>query len=237
VSFTVAPSLSYPTNAAQNVDTTQPFALSADPGATSYRLSIGLNKGANDPFDSGSTINTPANVPGLPAARAWWARTTTSYGTTTATLDISFTAAVRTTTLAAPSGGEYFDPQLPFTWNAVSGASGYWLWVGTSRGASDLVNSSQLSGTSYVPQGLPAERTLYARLRAITNGIFAPCDVAFTAAPTLSYPTNSARNVDTTQPFTRSGDPTATSYPLTIGSSQGYWTPRLSAAWGVSGAC
>src|SRR3954466_3354739 len=132
-------------------------------------------------------------------------------------------AAQTNATLTAPTNGQqFFAPAKPFTWNAVSGATGYWLWVGTSPGANDVVNSKMLSGTSYVAKGLPTGRTLYARLWTYRNTQGASAaDVAFTASSALTAPTAGAQFVDTTKPFTWTGDPAALSYRLTIGAAQG----------------
>src|SRR5207237_7850778 len=58
------------------------------------------------------------------------------------------------------NGAQNLDPGKPFAWNAVSGADGYWLWVGTAPGANDLVNSGQLTATTYLAKNLPPGKTL-----------------------------------------------------------------------------
>jgi hypothetical protein len=223
VAFTAAPSLTFPANGAQNADTSKPFTWQADPQATSYRLSVGTSPGASDLVDSGQLVGTSYTIPGVPAGRTLYARLTTYYGLSTATSDTTFSAKVRTAQLTFPtSGGLHLDPGAAFTWNQVGAADGYWLWVGTTPGSSDLVNSGQISGSSYKPSGLPTGKTLYARLWTLNNGFWGDAsEVSFSLAPRLTNPTDGAQDVDTRQPFTWSSDSTATSYRLTVGTAQG----------------
>ncbi len=226
VSFSVAPSLTYPANGATEVDTTKPFTWTADTQATSYRLTIGTSQGASDLVDSGQTSNTSYAVPGLPAGKLLWARLTTQYGANSSTTDSNFTAQVRTAQLTYPiSGSQNVDTSKPLTWNAVSGADSYWLWIGTSPGANDLVDSGPITGTSYLAKNLPAGKTLYARLWTTNNGLQAhPDDVSFTAlvgATTITSPANGATYFDTLKPITWNPVPGADSYWLWVGSSKG----------------
>src|SRR4051794_31890333 len=67
--------------------------------------------------------------------------------------------AAQPATLSYPTNGaQLVDANKPFTWNSVQSASGYWLWVGTSPGANDLVNSKTLTTTSYLARNLPPGR-------------------------------------------------------------------------------
>jgi hypothetical protein len=223
VAFTAAPGLSFPTNGAQYIDSSRPFTWNGDPAAISYRLKIGTTQGASDLADSGLTSATSYAPPGLPANRTLWARLTTQYAATTVTSDVSFTAAVRTATISAPSSGASgVDPVRPITWSQPGGADAYWLWLGTSPGASDVASSKQIPDTSYVAAGQPPGRTLYARLWTLSGNLWASApDVTYTATSGLSFPANAAVNVDTSRPFTWPSDPSATSYRLTVGTSAG----------------
>jgi hypothetical protein len=224
VAFTAAPALTYPRKGAWDVDTTQPFTWGSDFQAASYRLTIGTTQGASDLFDSGNTVATSASVPGLPAGRTLWARLTTGYPDGhTATNDIWFTAAARAATLTNPlDGAQYVDPTQPLTWDPVSPADGYWVWIGTSPGANDVVNSGKLTKTSYLPKSLPAGKKLYARLWTINNAVFAHrADVAFAATAAFTNPLDGAKWVDTTKDFTWGGDPRASSYRVSIGTTRG----------------
>src|SRR5579884_1478780 len=59
---------------------------------------------------------------------------------------ITFTAAaVQTAVFTYPVAGQQnVSTAQPFSWTAVSGALGYYLYVGTSAGAKDLVNTGEI---------------------------------------------------------------------------------------------
>src|SRR5436305_699848 len=59
----------------------------------------------------------------------------------------------------------------PFTWSAVANAQSYYLYVGTTAGAKDVVDSLELQDTSFSVWSLPIGRTLYARLWTQVNGV------------------------------------------------------------------
>src|ERR1700692_1780324 len=100
--------------------------------------------------------------------------------------------------LTAPTNGSVVSPvpSVQFTWNAVSNAVTYVLWVGTSAGAYDVayVNTTALSTAV---KGAPAT-TFYARLwtEVGTSWSYAP-DVTFSsqAVAYITSPSSGATNV------------------------------------------
>jgi hypothetical protein len=75
-------------------------------------------------------------------------------------------------TITSPTPGSTLTgASTTFTWNAgPAGTTGYYLWVGTSLGAADLVNIGPLSGTS-ATVNLPTNgATVYVRLWTVING-------------------------------------------------------------------
>src|SRR5204863_5678398 len=112
-----------------------------------------------------------------------------------------------------------------FTWTSVSGAQAYYLYVGTSVGARDLVNTGESQQTSYrVPATLPAGTTLYARLWTKIAGTWRYVDTTFSAAPTIAYftyPASDTPTVNPTLPLTWTAVPAAQAYYLYVGSTLG----------------
>jgi len=117
--------------------------------------------------------------------------TTTAFGTTYAyTVTLAWTGSLGGTpsgyaapcevvipaasmaTITSPTPGSTLTgASTTFTWNAgPAGTTGYYLWVGTSLGAADLVNIGPLSGTS-ATVNLPTNgATVYVRLWTVING-------------------------------------------------------------------
>src|SRR5581483_1155537 len=115
----------------------------------------------------------------------------------------------------------------PFQWNPVAGATGYYLYVGTSSGAEDLVNSGTTQSTTWNVPALPTGRTLYARIWVQTaNGynLAQTTDITFTAATrpaTLTSPVNGQQNVAPTPLFQWTPMPSAAAYYLYVGTAPG----------------
>ena len=79
------------------------------------------------------------------------------------------------------NGATGVDTSKPIEWTALPDAQAFYLYIGTSRGATDLVNSGELHGTSYQANGLPAGQLLYARLWTEKGSIWRYTDITFTA--------------------------------------------------------
>ena len=91
------------------------------------------------------------------------------------------------TTLTSPTQGTTFaGPSETFTWALASGASGYFLHLGTTGvGSDNLLNSAEYSSTatSVTVNGLPVNgETIYARLFTDFNGTHLYKDYTFTAS-------------------------------------------------------
>ncbi|MGB7266393.1 MAG: S53 family peptidase, partial [Terracidiphilus sp.] len=74
-------------------------------------------------------------------------------------------------TITSPSPGSTLtSASTTFTWSAATGATGYYLWVGTSPGTANLINMGPLSATS-VTVNLPTSgAAIYVRLWTFLNG-------------------------------------------------------------------
>ena len=92
-------------------------------------------------------------------------------------------------------------------WTSVANAQAYYLYVGSSLGAKDLLNSGELSGTSYVAFNLPLGQLLYARLWTKVAGGWGYVDITFTASSaqvvtaTVISPSNGAIGVGPTDTY------------------------------------
>src|SRR5690242_10210766 len=83
-------------------------------------------------------------------------------------------------TLTAPTAGQAWQG-LTFQWTPIEGADCYYLYVGTSVGGRDVVNTGELLVTSKTVSSLPIGVALYARLWTKHGGIWRYQDSTFTA--------------------------------------------------------
>src|SRR3954451_17419362 len=70
------------------------------------------------------------------------------------------------------NGAQNVDTSKAFAWTAVSGVQTYYLYVGTSQGAKDLVDTGGILSTSYAVPPLPTGQTLWARICTQKNGVW-----------------------------------------------------------------
>jgi hypothetical protein len=132
------------------------------------------------------------------------------------------------TLIQPPAGAVAVDQSAPITWSRVANARAYYLYIGSTPGAKDLLDSGELHVTSFsLPdhaEPLPAGKTIYLTLWTDVGGTWAHDDSTFTAAPTAPvfiYPVDGAVGVSTSQPFRWTPPPHARKHTLRIGTSPG----------------
>ncbi|MCP4088184.1 MAG: rhodanese-like domain-containing protein [Gammaproteobacteria bacterium] len=142
-------------------------------GADGYWLWVGTSAGDYDVYSGNLGTNTSVSVSDLPNGggtlyvRLWskvdgiWIYNT----------DCTYTTTVLAAIQSPGSGSVLGSTTVTFSWNNT-GASGYWLWIGTSQGDYDVYSSGDLgTSTSTVASGLPdSGETLYARLWSKMGG-------------------------------------------------------------------
>jgi kumamolisin len=143
-------------------------------GTTGYYLWIGTSLGTANLVNIGPLSGTSATVT-LPTTgatiyvRLW----TVVNGTTFLSNDYTYAEVTQSAAaMASPANGSTLtSASTTFTWNAgPAGTTGYYLWVGTSLGAADLVNIGPLSGTSATVTLPTTGATIYVRLWTVVNG-------------------------------------------------------------------
>src|SRR6185436_10076405 len=103
-------------------------------------------------------------------------------------------------------------------------AQAYVLWVGTSLGANNVVNTPELSQTSYQPSSVPGNLTLYARMWTKVGGVWRFVDSTFTTTSltaSLTSPANGAVNVNQSPLFQWTSVLNAQAYVLWVGTTAG----------------
>jgi hypothetical protein len=97
------------------------------------------------------------------------------------------------------------------------------VYVGTTIGAADLVNTGQIFQTSYAAPKLLVGQLLYARLWTEVGNVWRYADSTFTPAPIarLLAPLDGATNVDVSVPLQWTAVPGAQAYELYVGTAVG----------------
>jgi hypothetical protein len=170
------------------------------------------------------------SVPPLPVGQTLYARLYTKLnGNWNTHTDLSFTTAYSAAALTYPNPrytGPNVDVSQPFAWTAVPGSSGYALWIGTSPGASDVLQTGLLSQNSFSNSALPVGGQLWARVWTLSSGTWVyGADVQFTPGAMITAPAQQSVSVDPTQPVTWAPGAVLNgnqpSYELMVGSHPG----------------
>src|SRR5207245_111092 len=168
-----------------NADLSQPIQWTSVANAQAYYLYVGTTLGAKDLVDTGETLQTSYLAAHLPAGQTVYARMWTKVGGVWRYTDSRFSAAPLPAVLPYPlNGARNVDTSHAFSWTTVSGARAYYLYVGTSLGAKDVLDSGEMQQSSFVFYwNLPTDRPLYARIwTKMSDSTWRFNDISFTAA-------------------------------------------------------
>ena len=171
--------LTVPTSASSNVPVSAYLEWTAANGADGYRLSVGTSPGGTNIVNNlnigggNSTVyDFPSNLPYNTLIHV----TITPYnsvGSATGCARTSFTTEAApvvvvpvpscTTVTSPANGGTNISTSANITWSSVTGATGYYVTIGTTASGSELVNNANVTGTtSYNPSSdFPAGTTIY----------------------------------------------------------------------------
>jgi hypothetical protein len=198
-------------------------------GATDYEFFVGsTGPGSYNLYYSGNTLATSATVGGLPAnGETIYARLFTKFGGVTEYSDYVYTAVPQApAVLSSPTPGTTLpSSSVTFTWNAVTGATDYELFIGnTGPGSYNLFYSGNTTATSLLAGGLPTNGgTLNVRLYTKFGGTLEYSDYIFTAVSQppamLTAPTNGSTLPGSSVTFTWNAATGATDYELFVGST------------------
>jgi hypothetical protein len=171
-------------------------------------------------FVPGSALQSGAN-----SVTATFTGSGTYPASTSSIVTVTVTAgsnAPATLTSPAPSS-TLTGPNVTFAWTSETGATEYYLWLGsTGVGSSNLKNLGITSGTSVAATGLPTNGgTIYARLWTSYNGMKVYNDYTYTAttqaALTSPLPSSTLKGPNLTFSWTAAAG--ATEYYFWLGST------------------
>lgn len=212
-----------PIDGTLDFDPAQSIQWTAQSGALAYYLYVGSSPGLKDIVDSRETLATEFAASALPQGRVLYARIHTKYSDGWVRSDASFTVRPVAVFTSPRSNGSVISPETRFEWTAIEGAQAYYLYVGTSPGEKDLVNTGELQETSYSVANLPIDRTVYARLHTKFGGVWRSVDLALNVLPvaTFSSPVAGAQDVDPRATISWRAVQGAQAYYLYVGTQPG----------------
>ena len=228
------PSVSAPASSATGTSLTPTFTWTAVPNVTGYRISIGTTAGGSDilnNLDLGNVTTYVYNT--LLNYNTKYYYTINSYNatlTSTGCTERNFTTISFCPAVSAPASSATGTSLTPtFTWAAVQGATGYRLSVGTTPGATDIVNNFDLGNVVtyvYNNAALGYNTKYYYTINAYNGtGASTGCTernfTTKTFCPSVTLPAAAATGVSVTPTFTWTANTDATGYKISIGTTAG----------------
>jgi serine protease len=220
------------------------FSWSAGVGVSEYHLYLGSTPGGYDLYDGPQGTGVSRTVSGLPYDGrsihvTLWSKidgyfTARKYVYSTADGRAAMTAPIQGATLAGST--------TTFVWNAGSGVTEYYLYVGSVPGGYDVYEGSQGLNLSKTLTGLPIDgRTIYVRLWSKIGGSYRIRDYTYVGATLASAhaaivtPTPGTTLTSSSVTFTWSAGVGVTEYYLYVGSTPaGYDLYNASQGTGLS---
>ncbi len=169
--------------------TTQTFAWNTGTSATAYWLYVGTSSGSSNLYNSNSlpTSVLSKTVSTLPSnGSTVYVRLWTQLNGAWQYTDYTFTAYknLKAQMISPAPNSRFTSTSVTFNWSAGSGATNYWLYVGSTLGGSEYYNSNSLSSSvlSRSVTNLPSTgRQLYVRLWTYVNGGWQYNDYSYTS--------------------------------------------------------
>jgi Protein of unknown function (DUF1565) len=236
ITFSGSPGIYSPVSSSALTSAPAVFQWFGYPGATAYWLDLGKEQGGNEYYSSGSlsSSTTSQTVGSLPAdGSTVWARWYYLLSGSWQSTDYSYTAmggsaSKGAITSPAPSS-TLTGASATFTWTPGTGATAYWINVGSSVGGSQYYSSGNVGNTvsttvSGLPtNGAPLNVTLYSMVGGQWFGN-AYTYTAFTSTATAGVITSPAPNstlAGSSATFVWSAGSGATAYWIDAGSTAG----------------
>jgi Fibronectin type III domain len=171
-----------PVDGQSNVTSADVFRWEAVAHAQSYYFQVGSRAGGRDIIDSGETTRTWWTTQSLPAGRRLYARISTKIAGNWYANEIEFVSAPKSVLVYPYNTASDTSAYETFVWTGVSDAQAYHLYVGTSPGAGDIVDTGETKTTSFQVNGLQPGQTLYARVYTLLKGQWEVDSITFTTS-------------------------------------------------------
>jgi hypothetical protein len=209
-----------------------PFTWSTGTGVTAYSLSVGNVAGGNQYYSQNQGTNTSVTVSGLPTDGS------NVYVTLYSEIDgywvyNSYTYTAGSNTLAvmqSPTPGTMLSgSSVAFTWSAGSGATAYYLDIGSSVGGNQYYSQNEGTNLTATAGGLPtgAGITVYVTLYSLVGGTWQSNAYTYqaynpaTTAAVMSSPMPGSTFTGSSEMFSWNPVAGAQAYYLDIGTSMG----------------
>jgi hypothetical protein len=162
------------------------FTWTSSSSASYYWLDVGTVPGGLDIFSGQEGLGTSQAVSGLPTnGQTIYVRLGTNIGGVWEFNDYTYTAPKPGAEMITPVPGSTLSgSSVTFTWSTWSGASAYYLDVGTGTASSNIFTGSVGLATSYTVNGLPTNGVpINVRLWTLVGNVYQFTDYTYVSGP------------------------------------------------------
>jgi hypothetical protein len=185
ISFRVAPTAVFiePATDGEELDPRSMLMWTEVPAAEAYFLYVGSAPGLKDIVNSGEVQSLSYDLGNLPRGQLLHATLFTKHGGTWRSVQRPFRVTPIATLLPRPDAPSQLDTRTPLRWTGVPGSEAYYLYVGTTPGAKNLIDSREIQATEFPISALPAGITVYVRLFTKHGGVWRYVDATYQTRP------------------------------------------------------
>ncbi|MCD8007467.1 MAG: fibronectin type III domain-containing protein [Clostridiales bacterium] len=139
-------------------------------GATGYQVQYSTSSSFSSGNASITTTSTSYTITGLTSGTTYYIRVrayySSTYGAWSSSTSIIYLAQAAISSVSNTTSG------ITVKWSAVSGASGYQIYISTSSSFSSNTSSAKTTSTSYSVTGLTSSTTYYVKVRAYSGSTY-----------------------------------------------------------------
>ncbi|MDH4062786.1 MAG: M36 family metallopeptidase [Acidobacteriota bacterium] len=228
----VKAAITSPTPGSTLAGSSVPFQWTTGSGALQYWLEVGTTGvGSNNIWNQDQGTGTSRTVTGIPTNGATvfvrlWTRFSTGWQFNDYTYTAATAAACYGAAIENPNPGAFlYSSTVPFNWNAGSGNTQYWLYVGTTGvGSANIWNQDQATGLARTVTGVPTGIPVYVRLWSLCNSAWSYRDEVYSPSTVRAHllsPAPSSVLPGASAAFTWVAGTGSSQYWLYVGSSLG----------------
>ncbi len=231
------PEITSPTSGSTLNCSSHPFSWTNPNGSTAFWMYAGSSMGASNYYNSGNLgTATSHTVTGLPSNGSTVYVRLYYYENGWGKKDYTYKACTgggggTTPEITLPTSGSTLNcSSHPFSWTNPNGSTAFWMYAGSSKGASNYYNSGNLgTATNHTVTGLPSNgSTVYVRLYYYKNG-WGKQDYTYKACtgggggttPEITLPTSGSTLNCSSHPFSWTNPNGSTAFWMYAGSSKG----------------
>jgi len=233
---TAQPGLYSPVNGSTLTGNQATFSWAGYPGATAYWLDVGAEQGGHEYYSSGSlsTSTFSETVSSLPLdGSTVWARWYYLLSGNWQSIDYSYTAfggSANKGVMTSPVPNSTLSgSSVTFNWSAGSGATAYWIDVGSAAGGHQYYSSGNLGNVlTTTVNGLPTNgNPVYVTLYSLVSGTWLNNEYTYTAYSlgagnaVMSTPVPGSTLSGSTVTFNWTAGAGASAYWIDVGSTAG----------------